>query len=134
MCLRMPPREAPSPPSPRPQPGKGQGRLRTSVQPLRTRKELGELTRGRHARGSSTGKRASRPHFSTGEVFPGGVSGKEPTCRCKRCKKCNFDPWVRKTPLEKGMAAHSSTLVWRIPWTEEPGGLQSIDLQRDGHN
>ena len=32
-------------------------------------------------------------------------------------------------PLEKGMAAHSSILAWRIPWTEEPGGLQSIGPQ-----
>ena len=32
--------------------------------------------------------------------------------------------------LEKGMATHSSILVWRIPWTEEPGGLQSMGLQR----
>ena len=37
-------------------------------------------------------------------------------------------------PLEKGMATHSSILVWRIPWTEEPGGLQSMELQRAGHN
>ena len=36
-------------------------------------------------------------------------------------------------PLEKGMAAHSSILAWRIPWTEEPGGLQSMDSQRVGH-
>ena len=35
-------------------------------------------------------------------------------------------------PLEKGMATHSSILVWRIPWTEEPGRLQSIGLQRVG--
>ena len=33
-------------------------------------------------------------------------------------------------PLEEGMATHSSMLAWRIPWTEEPGGLQSIGLQR----
>ena len=32
-------------------------------------------------------------------------------------------------PLEEGMAAHSSILAWRIPWTEEPGGLQSVGLQ-----
>ena len=32
------------------------------------------------------------------------------------------------------MTAHSSTLAWRIPWTEKPGGLQSIGLQRVGHN
>ena len=37
-----------------------------------------------------------------------------------------FDRWVRKDPLEKEMAAHSSILVWEIPWTEEPGGLQSM--------
>ena len=37
-------------------------------------------------------------------------------------------------PLEKEMAAHSSTLAWRIPWTEEPGRLQSIGSQRVGHD
>ena len=35
--------------------------------------------------------------------------------------------------LEKGMATHSSILAWRIPWTEEPGELQSMGSQRDGH-
>ena len=35
----------------------------------------------------------------------------------------------REDPLEKGMATHSSTLAWRIPWTEEPGGLQSMGSQ-----
>ena len=35
----------------------------------------------------------------------------------------------REDPLEKGMATHSSILAWRIPWTEEPGGLQSVGLQ-----
>ena len=37
-------------------------------------------------------------------------------------------------PLEKGMATYSSILDWKIPWTEEPGGLQSIWLQRVRHN
>ena len=37
-------------------------------------------------------------------------------------------------PLEKRMANHSSILAWRIPWTEEPGGLQSMGSQRVGHN
>ena len=37
-------------------------------------------------------------------------------------------------PLEKEMATHSSTLAWRIPWREEPGRLQSMGLQRVGHN
>ena len=36
----------------------------------------------------------------------------------------------QEDPLEKGMATHSSILVWRIPWTEEPGGLQSMGSQR----
>ena len=39
-----------------------------------------------------------------------------------------------KDPLEKGMATHSSVLAWRIPWTEEPGGLQSMGSHRVGHN
>ena len=48
------------------------------------------------------------------------------------------DTWVRflgwEDPLEKGVATHSSILAWRIPWTEEPGGLQSMGLQRGGHD
>ena len=40
----------------------------------------------------------------------------------------------REDPLEKEMAIHSSILAWRIPWTEEPGGLPSMGLQRVGHN
>ena len=40
--------------------------------------------------------------------------------------------WGRS--LEEGVAAHSSILAWRIPWTEEAGGVQSIGLQRVGHN
>ena len=40
----------------------------------------------------------------------------------------------QEDPLEKEMATHSSILSWRIPWIEEPGGLQSIGLQRVRHN
>ena len=40
----------------------------------------------------------------------------------------------QEDPLEKGMAAHSSIPAWRIPWTEEPGGLQSMESQRIEHN
>ena len=40
----------------------------------------------------------------------------------------------QEDPLEEGMATHSSILAWRIPWTEEPGGLQSIASQRIRHN
>ena len=39
----------------------------------------------------------------------------------------------QEDPLEEGVATHSSIFVWRIPWTEEPGGLQSTGLQRVGH-
>ena len=49
-----------------------------------------------------------------------------------------WETWVPslgwEDSLEKGMATHSSTLAWRIPWTEEPGGLQSMGSQRVGHN
>ena len=40
----------------------------------------------------------------------------------------------QEDPLEKEMAIHSSTLAWKIPWMEEPGGLQSVGSQRVGHN
>ena len=40
----------------------------------------------------------------------------------------------QEDPLEKGMTAHSGILAWRIPWTEEPGGLQSVGSQRVGHD
>ena len=43
-------------------------------------------------------------------------------------------PGGQEDPLEKEMATHSSTLVWEIPWAEEPGGLQSMGLQRVRHN
>ena len=48
------------------------------------------------------------------------------------------ETWVRslgwEDPLEKEMATHSSILAWRIPWIEEPGGLQSMRSQRVGHD
>jgi len=48
------------------------------------------------------------------------------------------ETWVRslaqEDPLEKGMATHSSILAWRIPWTEEPGGLQIMRSQRVRHD
>ena len=62
--------------------------------------------------------------------LPGGASGKGPTCK--------WEIWVwsfgQEDPLEKDMATHSSILAWRIPWTEEPGGLQSIGSHRVRHN
>ena len=45
-------------------------------------------------------------------------------------QEMQFDAFGLEDPLEKEMATHSSILVWRIPWTEEPGGIQSMGLQR----
>ena len=49
-----------------------------------------------------------------------------------------WETWVRslgrEDPLEEEMATHSSILAWRIPWMEEPGGLQSTGSQRVGHD
>ena len=66
--------------------------------------------------------------------FPGGTSGKDPTCQCKRFKRCRFSPWVGETPLKENMATHSSILAWRLPWTEEPCRLQPRVLQRVEHD
>ena len=57
--------------------------------------------------------------------FPGGSDGKESAA------------WIQylgqKDALEKGMAIHSSILAWRVPWKEQPGGLQSMEPQRTRH-
>ena len=61
---------------------------------------------------------------------PGGSDGKESVC--------NAGDQVRsldqEDPLEKGMITHSSILARKTPWTEEPGGLQSVGPQRVRHN
>ena len=49
-------------------------------------------------------------------------------------QETRFNPWVRKIPLSKGMATHSSILAWRIPLIEEPGRLQTMGSQRVGHD
>ena len=55
-----------------------------------------------------------------------------------KCLPAMWEIWVRslgkEDPLEKETATHSSILAWKIPWTEKPGGLQSMGLQRVGHN
>ena len=61
--------------------------------------------------------------------FPNGLDGKE--------SSCNAETQVlmgQGDPLEKGMSTHSSILAWRIPGMEELGGLQSMGLQRVGHD
>ena len=56
---------------------------------------------------------------------------KKSACQCRRC---GFDSPGGEDPLEKEMTTHSSILAWTIPWTEEPGGLLSMESQRVGHN
>ena len=62
------------------------------------------------------------------QVFPGGSDSKEFACYA------GDSIWSLgwEDPLKKGIASHSSILAWRMPWTEEPGGLQSKGSQRAG--
>ena len=66
-------------------------------------------------------------------AFPDGASGKEHACQCRR-HETRVRSLGQKDPLEESMATHSSILAWRIPWTEEPGGLQSRGLQKVRHD
>ena len=63
------------------------------------------------------------PHLPLG--VPSGLDSKESVCNAGY--QVQSLGW--KDPLEKGMATHSSILAWRIPWTEEHGGLQSMESQ-----
>ena len=51
-----------------------------------------------------------------------------------QCRRPGFDPLDQEDPLEKGMTTHSSIFAWRIPWTEEPGRLLSMGLQKVRHD
>ena len=66
--------------------------------------------------------------------FPGGASDKEPTCQCRRLKRCEFNPWVRKSPPRRKWQPTSVLLPGESPYTEEPGGLQSMGSQRVSHD
>ena len=57
--------------------------------------------------------------------LPWWLSGQESACQCR---KCGFDPWVRKIPWRRKWQP-GNILAWEIPWTEEPGGLQFMRLQ-----
>ena len=68
--------------------------------------------------------------------FPGGSAVKNPPAK-QEPQEMRFQSLGGEDPLEESMATHSSILSWRIPWTEEPGGLQSIQSiasQRVGHD
>ena len=61
--------------------------------------------------------------------FPDGSDGKKSACSAG-----DLSSIPGENPLEKEMATHSIILAWEIPWTEEPGGLQSMGSQRVGHD
>ena len=78
------------------------------------------------------------PHFTNGKMRvwanDGGASGKEPSASAGTLSLVQILSLGLEDPLEEGMATHSSILAWRIPWTQEPGGLQSMGSQRVGHD
>ena len=69
-------------------------------------------------------------HVPNAVGFPGGSVRKESACNVE---ELGLIPRLGRS-LEKGMATHSSILAWKIPWTEEPGGLQSMGSPRVRHN
>ena len=71
--------------------------------------------------------------YSDTEGFPGGSAVKNPPVMLEQ-QEMRFRSLGQEDPLEQGMATHSSILAWRIPWSEEPGGLQSTGSQRVGHD
>ena len=67
-------------------------------------------------------------------LLSGGACGKEPACQCRLdVGRASLICGSGRSP-EKGMAVHSSILAWRILWTEEPGRLQSLGMQRLRHD
>ena len=65
--------------------------------------------------------------------LPRWLSGKESACQCSRHKRCSFDPWVRKIPLEEDLATHSRILAWKNPmergaWQATVHGVAELDM------
>ena len=73
---------------------------------------------------------SKRKNYRYKEVFPGDSNGNESACNAGDLA---LIPGLGRSSGE-GNATHSSILAWRIPWTEEPGGLQFMELQRIGHD
>ena len=96
------------------------------------------LSAGRPEHGFCPGDRASNHHTHTSSIwstvntrgFPGGSVAKNPPA----IQETGVLSLGQEDSLEKDMATHSSILAWEIPWTEEPGGLQSMGLQRVAHD
>ena len=72
------------------------------------------------------------PHQQTGDVFMGASLVAQLVKNLPAVQETRAQSLGWEDPLEKQMATHSSILVWKISWTEEPGGLQSMGLQRVG--
>ena len=66
------------------------------------------------------------------KLFPGGSNSKESACDAGDVRQVRF--LSQEDPLEESLAAHWGILIWRILWTEESGGLQSMGSQRMGHD
>ena len=73
-------------------------------------------------------------HSMSGVGFPGGASGKEFACQCRRPKRHGFDPWARKIPWKRSWEPTPILSPEESPWTEEPDRLQSMGCQRVGHD
>ena len=72
------------------------------------------------------------PHVTEAWDFPRGSVVKNPPAM-QELQEIKVQSLGQEDPLEEAMATHSSMPAWRIPWTEEPGGLQSLGLQGVGH-
>ena len=67
------------------------------------------------------------------KVFPDGSADKESACSAGEAREEGSTPG-RENPLEEEMVTHSRKLAWEMPWTEEPGGLQSTESRRIRHD
>ena len=72
-------------------------------------------------------------HFMVSELYTGASIVAQMVKNLAAMQETWVQSLGRKDALEKGIAAHSSILAWRIPWTEEPGGLQFMGSQRHVH-
>ena len=66
--------------------------------------------------------------------FPGGLNGKKSTCQSRRCRRLRFDPWFGKVPWRRKWQPTPVLLLEKFHGQEEPGGLQSMRLQRVRHD
>ena len=62
-------------------------------------------------------------------AFPSGTNSKDPTCQCRRYNRCGFEPWVDKIACRRAWQSTPVFSPGESPWTEEPGGLQSLGSQ-----